>query len=721
MKKLIFIFLLMGMTRLWGGDCPPPSPCEAFEYAEYASQVYDDGKAVDLACSGEKRLDSIKKLGDGLYAEVFERDDGYVIAFRGSKEGQDWIDNFDQGLNGHNEQFAEAMKYFGLVNKALNDCGKKGSRTIVGHSLGGALAQHVATIAEQKPPHPPYTVVTFNPAALLPINSPKPKVCVFNYVHGNDILKRVVNPLLTEIERADADQQDLSRCKLNNVASGYSGSNITVGVEVKPYDFKGLLTKEDVAELRDAAKDFPEIKEFLASGKFNIILNGSDKLDQLITRLSRIKGLEKVFTKIDPKLGADWKKLCSVANTIPVKIGLIIGPNFQPFLLDAAKKFQSSIDKVLGSAVNAHGIGEVIYEEEAREPVLDPLTFGTVPRPAVYTPDSMLDLLQKQCNGDTLGGSGGKNGDGSPGTTPGNGSGTGGTTPTDPNVPSGNNTVSGGCFGDVSLVNGRVPTFLDGMGQIIDGIDDAKENIETIMEGIEAAREVEAIAKKLKDQFDAFDKFTAGIGKAAPVINKIFDVVDTISTICDISTLMVDGYTALATGDKDAFADMINERVREAVVEASKGLGSTLGEFLGMAIGATGGPMAPLTSWFGGWLGGEVGEWIGEQVGGWAYDKFIADWVKENISDVLFDMMCPNYGGGGEIDPSDPTDPDPSDPDNPNPPVVPPTPPTPPEPPPPEILDPDSVKILPLSPGKILKSNPTQPYTREEQLKRYSK
>ncbi len=279
-------------------------------------------------------------------------------------------------------------------------------------------------------------------------------------------------------------------------------------------------------------------------------------------------------------------------------------------------------------------------------------------------------------------------------------------------------TVSGGCFGDVPLVNGRVPTFLDGMGQIIDGIDDAKENIETIQEGIEAAREVAEIAETLKEQFEAFDEFTGGLAKHTPVINKIFKGVDTLSKVCDITTLLVDGYTALATGDKDAFADMINERVREAVVDVSKNIGSALGEFLGAAGGAAvgGGIASPLTGFLGGWLGGMAGEWLGEQVGGWAYDTFIADWIKKNIADVLFDMMCPSYGGGGEIDPGGPTDPVPDDPNNPNNPTVPPGP-GPEIPNPDDPKQPDDIIILPPSHGKP--APVTEPY--ERVLRRFSK
>ncbi len=279
------------------------------------------------------------------------------------------------------------------------------------------------------------------------------------------------------------------------------------------------------------------------------------------------------------------------------------------------------------------------------------------------------------------------------------------------------NTVSSGCFGDVTLVNGRVPTFLDGLGQIIDGIDNAKENIETIQEGIEAAREVEAIAKKLKAQFDAFDKFTAEIGKYTPVIDKIFKSVDIISKVCDVTTLLADGYTALATGDKDAFAEMINARVREAVVDISKNMGSVLGKLIGRVGGyaAGGGIASPLTGWVSGWLGGKAGEWLGEKVGGWAYDKFIAKWIEENISDVLFDMLCPSYGGGGEIDPGGPADPGSGDPNNPNNPTVPPgTGPGIEPPPPPEVPPPDIV-ILPTTPS-LGKGNPTEGYNRGKEL-----
>ena len=203
-------------------------------------------------------------------------------------------------------------------------------------------------------------------------------------------------------------------------------------------------------------------------------------------------------------------------------------------------------------------------------------------------------------------------------------------------------TVRGGCFGNLPLVDGRVPTFLDDMGQVVDGIGDAKDTLDTIKEGIDAARDVEAISKKLKNQLAAFDKLTAGLGKYMPVVDKIFKGVDLISNVCDVGTLLVDGYTALATGNKDAFADMVNERVRDAVVGMAEEAGSELGEDLGTLGGAIlGGPAAPLTGFLGGWLGGMAGDWLAEKIGGWVYDTFIADWIKNNIAGFLFDLLCP--------------------------------------------------------------------------------
>ena len=154
MNKLILLFLVACAAQLEGAKCPQPTDCQAFEYAKKASDAYTDHqppdiKGCDTASACLANVQGFRKIGNGFYAEVTGDDkSGFVIAFRGTKEGQDIIDEIDQGLNGQNEQFAEAMDYFEQVKTVFDDCHANAKpKTIVGHSLGGALAQYAAGIA----------------------------------------------------------------------------------------------------------------------------------------------------------------------------------------------------------------------------------------------------------------------------------------------------------------------------------------------------------------------------------------------------------------------------------------------------------------------------------------------------------------------------------------------------------------------------------------------
>lgn len=251
-------------------------------------------------------------------------------------------------------------------------------------------------------------------------------------------------------------------------------------------------------------------------------------------------------------------------------------------------------------------------------------------------------------------------------------------------------TVVGGCFGNLPLVDGRVPTFLDSVGGITDGIGNLGDLADQIKDGVDTVREIKDSADTFRDlnleklqqffkltagsafnpdalkygqavlqsdqisqflgkQIKAFDDLTGGLGKYIPVINKVLKAAEIFGTVCDVGTLVIDGYTALATGDEGAFVDMINSRIRDEVVDLAGMAGSEIGQYAGMWAGgviggAAGGFPALIGAPIGGFLGGIAGSWAGEQVGGWLYDQYISDWIKQNIAENLFAMLCPAKG-----------------------------------------------------------------------------
>lgn len=114
------------------------------EYAAIAEAVYDDAPACDgwsIAMGGEGRS-GFRPAGGGLFdtlqAAAFSRRDEVIVAFRGTTLNQDWIANIKLGVGANTHQFSDAWRFV----KDLNP-GSATRMTLVGHSLGGAIAQVV--------------------------------------------------------------------------------------------------------------------------------------------------------------------------------------------------------------------------------------------------------------------------------------------------------------------------------------------------------------------------------------------------------------------------------------------------------------------------------------------------------------------------------------------------------------------------------------------------
>ncbi len=314
-----FLTAMLGLVFLNNCEASEvPDPCEAWSLAQYAIRVYADGVPDSLGCCSEVppavySVESVEKNENGFYAEVFfggEDGNEVVIAFRGSQEAMDFIDDGDQAINGNNKQFAAALDYFNRVNYVLDHCySNVTKRTIVGHSLGGALAQH---IAQSTTPSSQYQVVTFNPAALLVYDDPSEYTPVYNFVHGNDLLATVVNPFLEALEEIDG-----------GISSGYIGTDIILGEQKgglgEEFDSaceKLNLSREDISALNAV---FPTLKAIanLIDGE---MLKGVTGLPNLSESVSAINSLleefrderyAKVLSEIDLNLGEKYKNFIS--------------------------------------------------------------------------------------------------------------------------------------------------------------------------------------------------------------------------------------------------------------------------------------------------------------------------------------------------------------------------------------------------------------------------
>lgn len=95
---------------------------------------------------GELGIDPALLTEDhGMQAEIYRTPDGgYVVAYRGSDEGMDWVTNGRQGLGLEDPQYEQAMQLASAVHEASG-----GEVTFTGHSLGGGLAAAAAMATGQ--------------------------------------------------------------------------------------------------------------------------------------------------------------------------------------------------------------------------------------------------------------------------------------------------------------------------------------------------------------------------------------------------------------------------------------------------------------------------------------------------------------------------------------------------------------------------------------------
>ena len=130
-------------TAYWLAQSTPiPNQQKHIEYELIAKQlIYKDYKEGD-SIQGYK-VEKVFKQGEGLYAIGLIKDgQPPVLVFRGSQEGIDWVDNAHPGGVGVG-QYNAALRLG--VDKWLKEQASKGTKPdVIGHSLGGALAQLTA-------------------------------------------------------------------------------------------------------------------------------------------------------------------------------------------------------------------------------------------------------------------------------------------------------------------------------------------------------------------------------------------------------------------------------------------------------------------------------------------------------------------------------------------------------------------------------------------------
>ncbi|NCP67565.1 DUF2974 domain-containing protein [bacterium] len=92
----------------------------------------------------------------GFKASIYENDDTLVVAFAGTEDLKDWIENAKQAIGWNSKQYEAAFKIANRINQQ-----KSKKIVFTGHSLGGGLA----AVAAAKTKH---QAITFNSAGVHP-------------------------------------------------------------------------------------------------------------------------------------------------------------------------------------------------------------------------------------------------------------------------------------------------------------------------------------------------------------------------------------------------------------------------------------------------------------------------------------------------------------------------------------------------------------------------
>lgn len=145
---------------------PPLETARAQENALLAADVYNDRASppAGFRVADQGDLDRLnltpsmlEQPGSSFRARVYVTgqgaDERYVVAFRGSQSGEDWLNNFQQAAGADSESYNKALAIGQRLSRS------EAPIALTGHSLGGGLASAAAVASG-------YPADTFNAAGL---------------------------------------------------------------------------------------------------------------------------------------------------------------------------------------------------------------------------------------------------------------------------------------------------------------------------------------------------------------------------------------------------------------------------------------------------------------------------------------------------------------------------------------------------------------------------
>lgn len=185
-----------GTEPQWGLDT---------DLALISQDVYETEGASGIGSAGWTRVSDEDLLAAGIdpatldtpetgfRAGVYTDGEGrYVVAFAGSRETADWIQNLKQGVGLPAEQYEQATA---LAQQAAQAYGT-GNVVFTGHSLGGGLASTAALAVSDS------TAVTFNAAGVSPATMVRLGLNPLDTNQADDRIRRynVENEILTGLQ-----------------------------------------------------------------------------------------------------------------------------------------------------------------------------------------------------------------------------------------------------------------------------------------------------------------------------------------------------------------------------------------------------------------------------------------------------------------------------------------------------------------------------------------
>ena len=146
------------------GTQPQPGDMDfaALSAATYGDAVPEGWSEVTPGQMAALGIDAsmFSDVRTGFAARMYVDEDGhYVVAYRGSDDLMDWIQNVAQGAGTATAQYHQAAALAEHVHGALSALGKGDDLVFTGHSLGGGLASLAAMVTGAP-------AVTFNAAGV---------------------------------------------------------------------------------------------------------------------------------------------------------------------------------------------------------------------------------------------------------------------------------------------------------------------------------------------------------------------------------------------------------------------------------------------------------------------------------------------------------------------------------------------------------------------------